>query len=115
MSAPPDELPGRTRPPVRPARLVLALLLVVAAAVALLPDLLGLDHRSPFAQLVSFRPAMLAGLIVIAVAASVAAVVRKRGGTLAGGLLAVVAVGGAMVLPRIAGHRCRNRRPAPAR
>jgi len=101
MSAPPDELPGRTRPPVRPARLVLALLLVVAAAVALLPDLLGLDHRSPFAQLVSFRPAMLAGLIVIAVAASVAAGVRKRGGTLAGGLLAVVAVAGAMVLPRM--------------
>ena len=100
MSAPPDELPGRTRPPVRTARLVLALLVVVAAAVALLPDLLGLDHRSPFAQLVSFRPPMLAGLIVIAVVASVVAVVRKRGGTLAGGLLAVVVIAGAMVLPR---------------
>ena len=100
MSAPPDELPGRTRPPVRPVRLVLALLVVVATAVALLPDLLGLDHRSPFAQLVSFRPAMLAGLIVLAVSASVAAVVRRRGWTLAGGLLAVVVVAGAMVLPR---------------
>jgi endonuclease/exonuclease/phosphatase (EEP) superfamily protein YafD len=100
MSALPDELPGRTRPLVRPARLVLALLVVAAAAVGVLPDLLGLDHRSPFAQLVSFRPAMLAGLIVLAVAASVAAVVRRQGWTLAGGLLAIVAVGGAMVLPR---------------
>ena len=100
MSAPPDELPGRTRPPVRRARLVLAVLTVLGAALALLPDLLGLDDRSPFAQIVSFRPAMLAGLLVLAVAATVAAVVRRRGWTLAGGLLAIVAVGGAMVLPR---------------
>ena len=33
--------------------------MVGCAAVGVLPDLLGLDHRSPFAQLVSFRPAML--------------------------------------------------------
>ena len=101
MSAPPDELPGRTRPFVRPARLVPALLVVVAAAVALLPDLLGLEHRSPFAQLVSVRTAMLAGLVVIAFAASAVAVVRRRGWTLASGLLAIVAVAGAMVLPRM--------------
>ncbi len=100
MSALPDELPARTRPPVRPARLVLALLVVAAAAVGLLPDLLSLDHRSPFAQLVSFRPTLLAGLTVLAVAAVLRAVVRKRGWTLAGGLLAVVAISGAMVLPR---------------
>jgi endonuclease/exonuclease/phosphatase (EEP) superfamily protein YafD len=100
MSALPDELPGRTRPPVRRARLVLAVLVVLAAAVGLLPDLLGLDHRSPFAQLVSFRPAMLAGLLALAAVATVAAVVRRCGWTLAGGLLAVAAVGGAIVLPR---------------
>ena len=100
MSAPPDELPGRTRPPVRPVRLALALVIVVVAALVLLPDLLGLDHRSPFAQLVSFRPAMVAGLLVLAVAAMVVAVIRKRGWTLPAGLLAVAAVGGAMVLPR---------------
>jgi endonuclease/exonuclease/phosphatase (EEP) superfamily protein YafD len=100
MSAPPDELPGRTRPPVRRARLVLAVLVVLAAAVGLLSDLLGLDHRSPFAQLVAFRPALLAVLLVLAVAAAVAATVRRRGWTLAGGLLAVAAVGGALVLPR---------------
>jgi endonuclease/exonuclease/phosphatase (EEP) superfamily protein YafD len=100
MSAPPDELPGRTRPPVRPVRLALALLIVIVAALVLLPDLLGLDHRGPFAQLVSFRPAMVAGLLVLAVAAMVVAVIRKRGWTLPAGLLAVAAVGGAMVLPR---------------
>ena len=74
--------------------------MVVAAAVGLLPDLLGLDHRSPFAQLVSFRPAMLAGLLVLAVGA-----IGRGRGPQAGldarrGLLAVAAVGGAMVLPR---------------
>jgi hypothetical protein len=62
---------------------VLALLVVVAAAVGLLPDLLGLDHRSPFAQLVSFRPALLAGLIGARGRRLVAAGVRKRGWTLA--------------------------------
>ena len=100
MSAPPDELPGRTRPPVRPVRLVLAVLTVLGVAVVLLADLLGLDDRSPFAQFVSFRPAMLVGLLVLAVVATVAAVVRRRGWTLAGGLLAIAAVAGAMVLPR---------------
>ncbi len=100
MSALPDELPGRTRPPVHPVRLVLALLVVAAAAVGLLPDLLGLDGRSPFAQLVAFRPTLLAGLVVLAVGATVAAGVRKRGWTLAVGLLAVAAVGTVMVAPR---------------
>src|SRR4051812_16581415 len=117
MSAPPDELPGRTRPPVRPVRLALALLIVIGAALVLLPDLLGLDHRGPFAQLVSFRPAMVACLLVLAVAVMVVAVIRKRGWTLPAGLLAVAAVGGAMCCPA----RCPRRtspsrtRPPPAR
>ena len=100
MSALPDELPGRTRPPVHPVRVVLALLVVAAAAVGLLPDLLGLDGRSPFAQLAAFRPTLLAGVLVLAVGATVAAGVRKRGWTLAVGLLAVAAVGIVMVAPR---------------
>jgi endonuclease/exonuclease/phosphatase (EEP) superfamily protein YafD len=99
MTAPPDELPGRTllRSPWRTAS---ALLVVAAAAVGTLPDLLGLDRRSPFAQLVSFRPALLGGLLVVAVVATVAALLRRRGWVLAAGLLAVTAVGAAMVLPR---------------
>jgi endonuclease/exonuclease/phosphatase (EEP) superfamily protein YafD len=100
MSAPPDELPGQTRRGVRPWRLGFSLLVVAAAAVGLLPDLLGLDHRSPFAQLVAFRPVLLGGLAVLAVGVTVAAGLRRRGWTLAAGLLAVTLVGGAMVLPR---------------
>ncbi len=100
MSAPPDELPGPTRRGVRPWRLAFSLLVVAAAAAGVLPDLLGLDHRTPFAQLAAFRPALLGGLAVLAAVATVAAGVRRRGWTLAAGLLAVALVGGAMVLPR---------------
>ena len=103
MSAPPDELPGRTRPPVRPWRLVVSLLVIAMAAAFMLPDLLGLDRRGPFAQLVSFRPTLLGGLAVLTVAAVVAAGVRRRGWTLACGLLVVALVASAMVLPRALG------------
>lgn len=99
MSAPPDELPGRTQP-ASPWRTAFAVLVVAVAAVAALPDLLGLDRRSPFAQLVSFRPALLCGLLVVAVVATVVAALRRRGWVLAVGLIAVTAVGAAMVLPR---------------
>jgi endonuclease/exonuclease/phosphatase (EEP) superfamily protein YafD len=99
MTAPPAVLPRRTRPR-NPWRTSIALLVVAAAAVGTLPDLLGLDRRSPFAQVVSFRPALLGGLLVVAVVATVAAALRRRGSVLAVGLLAVTAVGAAMVLPR---------------
>ncbi len=101
MSAPPDELPAPSRRGVRPWRLAFSLLVVAAAAAGVLPDLLGLDHRTPFAQLAAFRPALLGGLAVLAAVAAVAAGVRGRGWTLAAGLLAVALVGGAMVLPRV--------------
>jgi endonuclease/exonuclease/phosphatase (EEP) superfamily protein YafD len=100
VTAPPDELPGPTRPRVRPWPLASALITVACAAVGLLPDLLGLDHRGPFAQLVSFRPVLLAGLAAVAVAVTVGAGVRRRGWALAVGLLAVTLIGVAMVLPR---------------
>jgi endonuclease/exonuclease/phosphatase (EEP) superfamily protein YafD len=101
MTAPPDEqLPLRTRPPVSRWRLAFSLLVVAATAVGMLPDLLGLDRRGPFAQLVSFRPALLAVLLVVAVAAAVGAVLRRRGWTLAVGLLAVAVVAAVAVLPR---------------
>jgi endonuclease/exonuclease/phosphatase (EEP) superfamily protein YafD len=100
MSAPPDELPGPTRRRIRPWRVALSLLMVAIAAAATLPDLLGLDRRGPFAQLVAFRPALLAGLLVVTGAAIVVAGMRRRGWTLAGGLLAVALVGSSLVLPR---------------
>jgi endonuclease/exonuclease/phosphatase (EEP) superfamily protein YafD len=98
MSALPDELPARTR--IRPWRLASSVVVVGAAAVAVLPDLLQLDRRGPFAQLVAFRPALVGGALVVAVAATVSAGIRRRGWVLAGGLLGVSAVGAAMVLPR---------------
>ena len=101
MTAPPDEqLPLRTRPPVSRWRLAFSLLVVAATAVGMLPDLLGLDRRGPFAQLVSFRPALLAVLLLVAVVATVSAVVRRRGWTLAAGLLVVAVVASVAVLPR---------------
>ena len=101
MNAPSDEqLPLRTRRPVTRSRLTISLLVVVAVAVGMLPDLLGLDRFSPFAQLVAFRTASLVLLLVLAVAATVVAVVRRRGWTLAVGLLVVVVVTAGLVLPR---------------
>ena len=97
MNAPAAELP-RTRP--SRLRLALSVLVVAAAAVGTLPDLLGLDARSPFAQLVAFRPALLAGVLVFGVVAAVAAGLRRAGRTLAAGLLGVGLVGSVVVLPR---------------
>jgi endonuclease/exonuclease/phosphatase (EEP) superfamily protein YafD len=103
VSAPPDELPEQlrsTRLPVRRGRLAVSVLVVAAAAVGLLPDLAGLDRTAPFAQIVAFRPPLLAAIALLGVAATVTAGVRRRGWTLAAGLLGVAAVGGALVLPR---------------
>jgi endonuclease/exonuclease/phosphatase (EEP) superfamily protein YafD len=100
VSAPSDELPAPTRPRVRPWRLAFSVLTVGCVAVGVLPDLLDLDHRSPFAQLVSFRPALLAVLAVAVVLAILGAAVRRRGWTLAVGLTVVALVGAGLVLPR---------------
>jgi endonuclease/exonuclease/phosphatase (EEP) superfamily protein YafD len=101
MTAPPDEqLPLRTRRPVRPWRLAVALLVVVGAAVTMLADLLGLDRHPPFAQLAAFRVPLLGLLVVVAVVAVAAAVRRRRGFTLAAGLLVVALVTAMVVAPR---------------
>ena len=72
---------------------MLALLVVTAAAVGLLPDLLGLDRRSPFAQLVAFRPVLLVGLGGARGRRDRRGGGARAGWTLAIGLLAVAAVG----------------------
>ena len=100
MSAPPDELPGQTRPRVRPWRVAFSLLVVAGAVVGVLPDLLALDRRTPFAQLVAFRPAMLGGLVLLTGVAAGVAVVRRRGWLLAAGLALVVVTGAVLVVPR---------------
>ena len=83
-------------------RALAALLLTGLAAVAALPDLLGgLDRHSPFVQLVSFRPWIVAGLLVLTLLVIAATVVRRRHWPFAAGLLAVALVGSALLLPRI--------------
>jgi endonuclease/exonuclease/phosphatase (EEP) superfamily protein YafD len=85
-----------------PVRAVAALLLTGLAAVATLPDLLGgLDRSTPFAQLVSFRPSIVAGLLMLALIVTAVTVLRRRLWPFAAGLLAVALVGSALLLPRI--------------
>ena len=108
MSAPPDRVDtadagdDRVRPRRSPARFVLAALFTAAAAIGVLPDLLfGLDRRSPFVQLVSFRwQLIVAGLAVLVVLGVVTLKVR-RAWPFAAGLAAVLLIGAGMVAPRV--------------
>jgi endonuclease/exonuclease/phosphatase (EEP) superfamily protein YafD len=106
MSAPPDRLDAADEtPPRRPrrsiARFVGAGLFTLAAAMGVLPDLLfGLDRRSPFVQLVSFRwQLLLAGAVLLIVLGLVTLRVR-RAWPFTAGLLAVLLIGAGMVAPR---------------
>ncbi|WP_028923349.1 endonuclease/exonuclease/phosphatase family protein [Pseudonocardia acaciae] len=83
-------------------RLAAAALFTLVAAAFVLPDQLGgLDRRTPFAQLVAFRPVALAGaLVVLALLALVLARTRKVWPFVAG-LLAVVLAGGLTLAPRL--------------
>ncbi|MBA3905490.1 MAG: endonuclease/exonuclease/phosphatase family protein [Pseudonocardiales bacterium] len=103
MSAPPDRIDAT--PPRRPrrsiARFVWAGLFTAAAAIGLLPDLLfGLDHRSPWVQLVSFRWQLLvAGAVLLVVLGLVTLRVRAAW-PFTVGLLVVLLIGAGMVAPR---------------
>ncbi len=106
MSAPPDRIDATdATPPRRPrrstARFVWAGLFTAAAAVGLLPDLLfGLDHRSPWVQLVSFRWQLLvAGAVLLVVLGLVTLRVRAAW-PFTVGLLVVLLIGAGMVAPR---------------
>lgn len=72
------------------------------AAVAALPDLLfGLDRSSPFAQLVSFRPWILAGGLAVLVALLPLVPSRRRLRPFVAGPATVLLVGAALLLPRV--------------
>ena len=112
MTAPPGQLrpaaPGRrenSRLVLRGAAFLAALLCTIAFAALALPDLLGLDRRTPFVQLLAFRPwTLLAGLGAVLVLAPVCwfgGRVRAFAVPLLAGVVAVVLVGAAMVLPRV--------------
>jgi endonuclease/exonuclease/phosphatase (EEP) superfamily protein YafD len=106
VSAPPDRIDAAdTTPPRRPrrsiARFVWAGLFTLAAAMGVLPDLLfGLDRRSPWVQLVSFRwQLLLAGAVVLVVLGAITLRVR-RAWPFTAGLLVVLLIGAGMVAPR---------------
>ncbi len=83
------------------AHRVAAAAVTAVAAVVVLPDLLGLDVRSPFAQLVAFRPWLLVGLVAVLVPVVLVAARRPAVRPAAAGLLAVALAGTALVLPRV--------------
>ncbi|OLT03235.1 hypothetical protein BJF90_26590 [Pseudonocardia sp. CNS-004] len=107
MTAPPGRLtPVAPEPQQRPrrgyVRYLVAALFTLAVAVAALPDLLfGLDRRSPFVQLVSMRPWILTGVAVVLVLLLLVLVFERRVWPFAAGVLAVLLIGGGMVLPRM--------------
>lgn len=110
MTAPPDRLPSASPPvPAPPGarhrrglfRHLTAAVFTLLLAVAALPDLLfGLDHRSPFVQLVSMRPWILGGVAALLVLLLVVMIFERRVLPFAAGALAVLLVGAGMVLPR---------------
>jgi endonuclease/exonuclease/phosphatase (EEP) superfamily protein YafD len=107
MTAPPGRLtPVASEPQERPrrgyVRYLVAALFTLAVAVAALPDLFfGLDRRSPFVQVVSMRPWILTGVAVVLVLLLLVLVFERRVWPFAAGVLAVLLIGGGMVLPRM--------------
>ena len=110
MSAPPDRLDTADagdghqppRPRRSPARFIAAALWTAAAAVGVLPDLLfGLDRRSPFVQLVSFRWQLIVAGFAVLVVLGVINLRVRRAWPFTAGLAAVLLIGAAMVAPRV--------------
>jgi endonuclease/exonuclease/phosphatase (EEP) superfamily protein YafD len=110
VSAPPDRVDtagaGDDQRPARPrrspVRFVWAALFTAAAAIGVLPDLLfGLDRRSPFVQLVSFRWQLLVAGLAVLVLLGVITLKVRRAWPFAAGLAAVLLIGAGMVAPRV--------------
>ncbi|MFC5994591.1 endonuclease/exonuclease/phosphatase family protein [Pseudonocardia hispaniensis] len=108
MSAPPGPVRHGTPPPFSPprrrggsGRFLAAGLLTAIAAVGLLPDLLfRMDHFSPFAQLIAFRPLLLGAVAVLAALAVLGTLYQPRAWPFAVGLVVVTLLASALVLPR---------------
>jgi endonuclease/exonuclease/phosphatase (EEP) superfamily protein YafD len=86
-------------------RYLAALLFTAAAAAAAIPDLIGLDHRGPFARSIAFRPwVLVAGSVVVAVLLVLVVFRRRSRAALAPfaiGSLVVLLAGGATLVPRV--------------
>lgn len=110
MTAPPDRFTP-VYPPAPPPRgdrrrrgtfrYVAAVAFTLVVAVPTVPDLLfGLDRLSPFVQLVSIRPWILCGVAALLVMLLVVLIFERRVWPFIAGVLAVLLIGGGMVLPR---------------
>jgi endonuclease/exonuclease/phosphatase (EEP) superfamily protein YafD len=90
------------RPIGRALRYLASAVFSAVAAVVILPDLVfELDRRTPFAQLVAFRPALLLGVVAVLVLLLGLSLFARWVLWFAAGLAAVLAVGSAMVGPRV--------------
>lgn len=74
---------------------------VLGLALALLPDVVGLDRVTPFAQLVAFRPVVLAAATGLVAAPLVVLLVRRRARWFVAAVLAVLLAGGATLVTRV--------------
>lgn len=94
--------PARPRRGARQAlRYLVALLFTLVVAMGTVPDLLfGLDRRSPFAQLVSFRPLVLVGVLLLFVLLVALLRFDRKVWPFVAGTLVVLLVGAGMTLPR---------------
>ena len=109
------DVPGPSRPARRSllGPTVVALVVAVPAAVVVFADALGVDHRTPFVQLIAFRPQIAAGLVVLSVVAGVLG--RSRAVLPTAVALGLVgALGLAAVAPR-AGDAAADTPDAPGR
>ncbi len=108
MLAPPETPlpPSRAR---HTLRYLVAVVFTLLVAVFAVPDLLfGLDRRSPFAQIESFRPWVLVGALGLLVVLAVLMRFDRRVWPFAAGTLVVLVAGTSLVVPRIIAD------PAPA-
>jgi endonuclease/exonuclease/phosphatase (EEP) superfamily protein YafD len=81
-------------------RHLVAAVFTLVVAVGTVPDLLGLDRRSPFVQLASFRPVVLVSGLVLLVLLAVLLRFDRRIWPFLAGTLVVLLVGAGMTLPR---------------
>ena len=91
---------GRPRRRFGPVRWTFALVLAAGAALATLPDLVGLDAYSPFAQIIAFRPLLVVGLAVLVAFGLLITLFARRFWPVPVALALVALVGVSLVLPR---------------
>lgn len=93
--------PGAGRTGVSATAVTLAVVAGAGAAVVVFADRVGLDHRTPFVQLIAFRPQLAVAVVVLAV---LAAALGRVGWPVATALGLVGVLGLLAVLPRATGQ-----------